>query len=245
MRLFYFILFVLLLGSCREMMDETPVDPEQFSVRLLDAIRKEGLYRAKLDTLSNSSIVVLSEILDSDSEKKAFWVNMYNALVQIRLHETPAQFEKKELFFEEDHIKVGSARLSLKDIESGLLNREFPQDFPKNLKILAVKKADPRTYFALNCGAISCPPIAFYSSYNIEKQLDLSQKVFISGSSHFDPFSNELTISEFIQWHEDELGGKEGIVKLHKKYGMVPQFLDPEIQYTPYDWSPNAGNFTD
>jgi hypothetical protein len=123
MRLIYFILFVLLLGSCREMMDETPIDPEQFSVRLLDAIRKEGLYRAKLDTLSNSSIVVLSEILDSDSEKKAFWVNMYNASVQIRLHETPAQFEKKELFFEEDHIKVGSARLSLKDIECGLLKK--------------------------------------------------------------------------------------------------------------------------
>ena len=67
---------------------------------------------------------------------------------------------------------IGGLVYSLNDIENGLLrgNRvsavpltsvPFPDqnDPRKNLML----NCDPRIHFALNCGAVSCPPIAVYS----------------------------------------------------------------------------------
>ena len=39
---------------------------------------------------------------------------------------------------------------------------------------MAVDVIDFRIHFALNCGAKSCPPIAFYSYDKINDQLDLA-----------------------------------------------------------------------
>ena len=239
------ICLLLLVAGCREMMDETPSDPEAFSVRLLETVRKEGLYRAKLDTLSNSSIIALESILKDDNERKAFWINLYNAFVQIRLREAPARYEQKELFFEEDLFRVGTARFSLKDLEEGLLNRKFDKGFPKILKKLAVDEADPNTYFALNCGAKECPPIAYYSSEGINDQLELAKKVFITGTTTYDPFSDEVRASEFLQWHEQDFGGTKSLMGWFKAFGIVPVHANPEIVFTEYNWSPNTGKYID
>ena len=40
--------------------------------------------------------------------------------------------------------------------------------------------------FALNCGAKSCPPIAFYNAADIDAQLDLATQAFLEGESEFD-----------------------------------------------------------
>jgi len=238
-----FIAIITLFGvyGCREMIDETPRDPEAFSVRLLETVRNKGLYRAKLDTLSNSSIISLKGKLDSDAKKKAFWINLYNAFVQIRLRETPQRFSEKELFFEEDHFRVGVARFSLKDIENGILNGNFDGNFPELLKSLAVLEPDPLTYFALNCGARECPPIAYYSSFKISEQLETAKKVFIRSTSDFDPFTNEVSTSELLQWHETAFGGHDTLINWLRIYNVIPANTDPDLVFKKYDWSPNTG----
>ena len=89
---------------------------------------------------------------------------------------------------------ITSTLFSLDDVEHGILRRYrykyslgFITDlFPsKIIKKLAVSKIDYRIHFALNCGAKSCPPIAFYTSLNIEEELNLATQSFLESETDF------------------------------------------------------------
>ncbi len=113
--------------------------------------------------------------LYNDDAIKTFWINIYNAWFQIL-----ATREKKKSpeIFTGKLITIADTKFSLDDIEHGILRRYrwklsrgyLPELFPGRLiKQLAVAKIDYRIHFALNCGAKSCPPIAFYTYFNINK----------------------------------------------------------------------------
>ena len=62
---------------------------------MLYAVKTEGPYQAYIDTLSEIDLKQMKESLNSREKKLAFWINIYNALVQIKLSENPASFQKK------------------------------------------------------------------------------------------------------------------------------------------------------
>ena len=45
---------------------------------------------------------------------------------------------------------------------------------------------DPRIHFALNCGAVSCPPIAVYEGESLDEQLDIATEGFLEGNTIVD-----------------------------------------------------------
>lgn len=124
-----------------------------------------------------------------ESELKAFWLNLYNALhmhAQVAL--APANLVQKLHMFQSASYLVAGAVLSLDDIENGVLrgNRRPPASAfalfgagdPRCA--LSFRNVDPRIHAALNCGAKSCPAVAVYSGVSLERDLSAAVEAFTS-----------------------------------------------------------------
>lgn len=198
-------------------------------------------YAAYIDTLAKIDTDRLQKELNSDQFRLPFWINMYNALVQVKIKEGSENYNDRNVFFETKDLSIGGKKLSLNDIENGILrktakNNEFISSFE-------LEKKDYRIHFALNCGASACPPIAFYSAQNIESELTMAEEVFILAGSTYTKESNTVQISELFKWFKDDFGGEDGILELLKKHKIISDTSGVKIMYTPYDWTLNTDNF--
>ena len=59
-----------------------------------------------------------------EEEKKVFWINIYNALVQIELHEMTSEKVDKSIFSKKV-IEIAGESMSLDNIEHGILRGNF------------------------------------------------------------------------------------------------------------------------
>jgi hypothetical protein len=121
----------------------------------------------------------------------------------------------------------------------------LPSFFPgKTIKQLAVEKIDYRIHFALNCGAKSCPPIAFYKYENLDRQLDLAAKAFLKSETEIDTVNKTVTVTKIMSWFAGDFGGKKGTREIINK--TLQQNVDGyKILYKPYDWDQLLHNFSE
>ncbi len=96
---------------------------------------------------------------------------------------------------------------------------------------------DYRIHFALNCGAKSCPPIAFYQSDKLNQQLDEATIGFLKSTSKYDSEKQTITLSKILSWFSGDFGGKKGQIELLKSHGIIPSDKNPKIVYATYDWT--------
>ncbi len=155
-------------------------------------------------------------------------MNIYNAYYQIIAIEEklkpPKIFSSKAIYFSD-------ASFSLDDVEHGILRKYrwkysfgyLPQFFPKKIiKQLAVEQIDCRIHFALNSGAKSCPPIAFYKYDKIDEQLDVATRSFLKSETGFDDQNKTVYVTKIMQWFKSAFGGTEGIRNLlHITFGHI------------------------
>jgi len=227
------------------------------------ALSQQFLYAARtgdadaakyIDTLTGASIDELEKQLDSDDKRKAFWINLYNAYTQYELRKNPGQYKERNTFFGSKFISIGGNAISLDKVEHGLLRRSrvkwglgylgkwFPSGFEKKFR---VQKLDNRIHWALNCGAKSCPPIAFYDPAKLEKQLDLAQKAFLKSDCIYKPNENKVLVPKIFSWFRGDFGGKKGMQKILKTVGVLPADANPEIEYLDYSWDLYLDKFKD
>ncbi len=202
---------------------------------------------AQLDTLANHiNLADLQSQLKNDDDKKAFWINIYNAFTQILLSNNPAQYKSRGNFFSSKQILIAGQKWSLDFVEHGILRHSknklamgyLNKIFPSSIeKMLRVNKLDYRIHFALNCGAKSCPPIAFYEAASIEMQLELATKSFIKNEIEWDKINNEAYVPKIFSWFIGDFNGKAGIVDILHKYGKVPEDYVPAIKFKDYNWT--------
>ena len=120
----------------------------------------------------------------------------------------------------------------------------LPQFLPSKLiKRLAVSKIDYRIHFTLNCGAKSCPPIAFYEYEKLESQLQKATKSFLSSDTDIDTMNKKVYVSKILQWFKGDFGGKKGIRSLISKV-LGRDFAGYAIQFKEYDWSAHLKNYS-
>jgi hypothetical protein len=191
---------------------------------------------------------MLASNLANDDKKKAFWINIYNAYYQILRAEKNVQkpdIYKKQLF------SITGQSLSLDDVEHGILRRYrykyslgfFATLFPaKFIKEHAVDVLDYRIHFALNCGAKSCPPIAFYNPNEIDELLDLATQSFLVGESEFNDAEKTVSTTTLFKWFYADFGRTKGIRKIFKKQ-LDKDISDYKIIYNPYSWEDDLSNF--
>jgi Protein of unknown function, DUF547 len=152
-------------------------------------------YKAAVASLTNYPA---EDLLATDAAKVVFFVNLYNTLTIHAFAELgpPAENSLARLLFNSQaSYIVGGHRLSLSDIENGILRgnrgvsmwpRPFgttPESDPRVR--LCVDVPEPRIHFVLNCGAASCPPIRFLTVDRLDAQLTLATSSFLYNIDNF------------------------------------------------------------
>ncbi len=221
----------------------SPRDPIQFSQDYLMALKTGKSHEKYSDTLATIDVTKLVDELNTKEKQLAFWINTYNTLVQQKIKEDTSTYRDASIFFKERDLEIGGQFISLDDIENGILRGEKVEKKEDFISQFRLEKLDPRIHFALNCGATSCPPIAFYSDNQLDEQLSLAEASFVQSSSIYTPETNTLEISEIFKWFEDDFGGRKGILELMVRYEILPKDASPKIKYTPYDWSLTLENW--
>ena len=207
------------------------------------------------EKLANVPMETLAQELDNDEAKKAFWINVYNANVQLILSENPELFDDRGKFFGEPRMTVAGKKLSFDDIEHGIIRGSrvkwllglvkdpFASKYERTFR---VDKTDGRIHFALNCGAKSCPYIAIYDAPYMNAQLDEISKEFLNRTSTYKPKEDKVYVVALFSWFRGDFGGKSGAKKDYlKKYGVIPPEADPALEFKDYDWTLELGNYTE
>jgi hypothetical protein len=225
---------------------------------LLLQLSEQFLYAVKLEEPTNELEEQLAGLdydrlqtgLNNDNAIKTFWLNMYNGWFQVL---AVREKLKNPEIFKSERITIASKKFSLDEIEHGILRKfrwkyskgYIASFFPgKTIKQLAVEKIDYRIHFALNCGAKSCPPIAFYKYDNIDRQLDIAAKAFLKSETEIDAGNKTVTVTKIMDWFSADFGGKKGTRKIIKK--TLQQNVDGyKIIYKPYDWDEKLHNFSE
>lgn len=205
-----------------------------------------------IDQLAKLSYTSLQQMIKTDDDKKAFWINLYNAYTSAALHKNPEQYKKRNKFFKQKNIVIAGKTFSLDKIEHGILRRSkikwglgyLNKIFPgKTEKQMRVDKVDYRIHFALNCGAKSCPPIAFYKSETINSQLDAATTAYLTGEAEYNAANNTLRLPALLSWFRGDFGGKKRIIELLKTKQLLPPNVKPAIRYKKYDWTLYLENY--
>ncbi|MEO6869048.1 MAG: DUF547 domain-containing protein, partial [Ginsengibacter sp.] len=233
---------------------------ESLPVNKYNELSQQFIYAAKTGNDVSGKINELAEInfdslattLSNDDRRKAFWINLYNGFTQYFLKKDPGLYKSRGKFFKSKQINVAGTDWSLDQIEHdilrrskikwslGYLNKIFVS---KKIKKLRVDRLDYRIHFALNCGAKSCPPIAFYDPNHINQQLDVATRAYLTGEADYDSTNNKLELPAIMGWFRRDFKGKKNMLKLLKKLDIVPQDKFPRISFKKYDWNLYLNNY--
>jgi hypothetical protein len=230
--------------------------PAELARSYLDAARHDdapGASEAALAALEGSRLAALD-----DDARTAFWTNVYNAAVAVRLHENPSRLDglARLRFFRSPVVTVAGHDLSPNDIEHGILrgsalavglgylSRPFPDAFERRHR---VREPDPRVHFALHCGAASCPAVAAYDADGVDDQLALATRVYLDETVRYDRRSDTVTVPRLFLWYRGDFGGLAGIWALLGEYDALPPGASAgsRLRYDDYDWSPDLEPFRD
>lgn len=248
MKLFYLTVMIGLLPASSYAAQKQKSLPE-FSGEFLYAVRTDEDTRAFEQQLAETNADQLLKGLPDDVARKTFWINIYNAWYQIlagreRLT-APDIFSSARLSFK-------GFKLSLDDIEHGIL-RKYRAKYGlgvvpdvlagQTIRSLAVEEPDFRIHFALNCGAKSCPPIAFYSREKLDQQLEVATAGFLKADSRIDERTRTVSVTRIMEWFIGDFGGKPGQRKILSRY-LGRDFSKWAIAYHDYDWTPQLKNFS-
>jgi len=252
----YIGIFLFLFSSCNdhhaiESLKKSSSSTEliDYSVQLLDAIRakKPSEIKKANQKIARYSIENISQSLKDDVQKKTFWINFYNAQVQMALEEDSTLYQDRDHFFSKKFIPIGDKKISLDQIEHGILrksNFKYGLGFIQNpfvdnfIKNQSVSKLDYRIHFALNCGAKSCPPIQIYEAEHFHDQITGNAGFFLKQVSYYKPMENNVQTTPLFQWFLGDFNGKKGVLKILENLEIIPENSKGiAIEYQPYDWT--------
>ncbi|WP_350288112.1 DUF547 domain-containing protein [uncultured Croceitalea sp.] len=254
------LLFLVFLSCCK--VQEAPfkssgivsTDFNRLSEQFLEFARDGKDTKAIQEQLANTTLKKLSNALKTDEQKFAFWINIYNAYIQVILKEHPEYYDDRRDFFSKKQITIAGENVAFAKIEHGIIRKSqwdiglgyfrtwFPDKFERKLR---VKERDFRIHFALNCGAIDCPPVAIYTPKRIKEQLEKGTEAYLKRTSDYDITKNEVAVTSLFSWFRGDFGGKSGVKKILKRQGIIKDTKGVDLVYKNYDWTLDLDNFID
>jgi hypothetical protein len=189
--------------------------------------------------------------LAQDAERTAFWLNVYNGAVRARLLADPDRYRRRWWFFARPVVTVAGRRLSPNAIEHGILRRSallaglgylrnpWP---PAHERAWRVARLDPRIHFALNCGAVSCPPLRAWTPTTLDVDLDRATAAYLHGETRQAPDGRSITVPRLLLWYRGDFGGSAGVIALLRQHGLVRDGEAPRLRYGTYDWTLDTGD---
>lgn len=190
--------------------------------------------QAVLESYLESLAMVDPQVLTSEAERKAYWINAYNAITLAGiLHHYPTR-SIRDLpgFWQNIKTNCGGKLVSLDQIEHQILR----------------PLGDPRVHMAINCASMSCPQLAnrAYTGFALDDQLDTAVRAFLSSPqrNRFNDAEHRAHLSMIFSWFETDFevapyGSVRGFVR---RYAEPRSWLidDFAMDQMPYDWSLNA-----
>ena len=175
----------------------------------------------------------------SRNEQFAFYINAYNAwTIKLILSGYPGIKSIKDLGnilktpWKKKICRIDGDVITLDDIEHNILRPRFK---------------DPRVHFAINCAALSCPPLwsqPFLGS-TLDRQLDDATRAFINNPKRNYLKGNTLYVSRIFKWFGKDFN--DDVIGFFLKYadGNLKKELEVKknsikIKYLNYDWSLNG-----
>ncbi len=220
-------------------------------------LRDSSQYRRYRDLVKELITFDLTALRE-EARKKAFWINIYNAIIIQGIIELNIRRSVREIkdFFGTVAYLIGGLVFTPEQMEHGILraNRRPPY---KLLPLFVIRDArrrysladvDPRIHFALVCGSRSCAPIRFYEPGQIDQQLDIAADNFINSSEVIIlPEKNKILLSEIFKWYQRDFGGKRNTLNFILKYRVkddawyyLKKNIDRiKVEYLYYDWNLN------
>jgi hypothetical protein len=167
-------------------------------------------------------------------ERKAFYVNAYNALAIETLLENPGRgIRDIPGAFNRKRHRVGGESLTLDEIEDRL--REM---------------RDARIHFAIVCASRSCPPLRprAYTAAGLDEALDAQGRAFVNDPTRnvIDRSRGRVALSKIFHWDRKEFERDGGtLLKFVSRYAAdraTASYLatySGELEFLDYDWSRN------
>lgn len=192
----------------------------------------EGIESAKMEPYIDELKRVKLRSLKTDKDKLAFWINVYNGMTSYLIIRNRLKRHMKEIpdFFSAHRLEIGGNWLSLDDIEHGILRKNARKHLAGDSPVVKwqVGQLDHRIHFALNCGALSCPPLAFYQADRIDQQLAMAADGFVGREFIVNEVSKTILCSSLFEWYRADF---EGV------FLNDPRYEGFQVQLKPYDWS--------
>ena len=195
---------------------------------------------------------VVGAAIAGDGRRIAFWLNLYNARLLREFEEQPLKGSvlRNRGVFGKTSYRVGEHDYSLDVIEHGLLRRNArpPYRLRRLLRRadprLAAAPAvlDPRIHFALNCGAVSCPPIRAYSAAGLDSELEAASASYIRAETVVDRERSRIRLPYLMRLYRGDFGNRDAALefaaaRLDPADGAWVRERRPSVAYGRFDWT--------
>lgn len=213
--------------------------------------RDDGVALVAYDDFSDDDRQILDEYVASledttvtklnQDEQRAYWINMYNAVtVKVILDYDPTD-SIREIDIASDVLANGPWKAKLVEVEG----QELTLDDIEH-RILRPIWQDPRTHYAINCGAISCPNLhaRAFTAANMEATLDTLAKGYVNDPRGLQVNDGEVHASKIYEWFQVDFGGTEEAVLDHVRIYASDELREKlsgitSITSYGYDWALN------
>ena len=250
------LVFLVLLSCTSNKAQEKKSNISNFnalSEQFLQDIKSGKDTKSIQDLIANTTLKSLEKGLINDEQKLAFWVNIYNAYIQVILSKNPELYDDRQAFFNDERILIAGEKRSFAKIEHGIIRKSqwplglgkvrkwFPNKFERKLR---VDKRDYRIHFALNCGAKDCPPVAIYKAERLNAQFDKGTAHYLKKTTDYNEKNKTVAVTSLFSWFRGDFGSKSGTKHILLGQKLIPS-KDVELEYKNYDWTLDLDNWTE
>ena len=160
-------------------------------------------------------------------DKLAYWINAYNAMtIDLILRHYPLNSIKDiKNPWNQRYWKLGEKWYNLNDIEHNILR----------------KMDEPRIHFAIVCASFSCPKLRneAYTAVQLEHQLTLATKDFLSDHSRNNISAEHLELSKIFQWFAKDFQKNGELIDFLNQYSDIKISAKAKKSFKDYNWSLN------
>jgi len=157
----------------------------------------------------------------------AYWINAYNAFtVELILAHWPVESIQEIANgnpWEDKWIELAGQPYSLNQIENEILRPRFK---------------DPRIHFAVNCAALSCPPLhnRAFTAANLDRTLEQLTRAFINDERYNTISRTSAAVSKIFDWYREDFTPLHAFID---RYTTVTVDARTTFRFQDYDWGLN------
>ena len=171
----------------------------------------------------------------NSNERKAYWINAYNAFtVKLIVDNYPVSsikdlggaLYKINTPWDIRFIEIEGIDYDLNNIEHDILREEWK---------------DARIHFAINCASVSCPKLSntAYESSKLEAQLNQAAIAFINDSTRNSITPEKARISRIFKWFSGDFIRDLNLISFINQFSSTQLNDDCQIEYQEYKWDLN------